>query len=1017
MTLPNSTSHTFSTAADHTSRRAARRAVFALAYESGVHKEAACLGDELGWKKEAEEEKAEKERMKGGERPWEALKAEQERWMAESIKWRFETEELNSVHSCSLTVPISPSSPPIAFTTPQTFRSHREAKDAAARVALAANVPAQYEQAFKERLNRDAAGYIQFGDITVADAAMADAQVEEEEAGNETERDGPLDWIALIKREVSAAFGGLKGWLDWKQEHAEEDAARRNPHDHLSRYAAHPQPPSPFTVTVPPLYHTKHHVRLACIVAAFREGLVGRLEPYKREREEVKQRAREERKKREEERRARRERGELEMPRAGTVKYEDLFKPENPAAYLNTCAQRWTGDGSPLKFAYSIQHGEGSNAKQYGCTVTVFVNTGLSKSYSVEPSPERTTRRAAKDAAVRLALKEHVLDLLMPASFNPNKPVPMKSDVMRDVGASREASEPTFRPPSCVSAFNSDGLTGPLKPKLMLQREAVTSTEATPASVWAHPIVVDDESVEKSASTPPSFEPFLTEGDIDAAPVQAQAALPLAPPTGTTETSSAVPASSLADANPIEPLVPSTPPSSIDVVAIDDKAPPPKESAVRRLDKLCIARLGYGYLPEYEVRQSPEKAVMNLALTSDIVTEWAAEGKPAATGALPSMTVDNVQRSVAPVIQPSSTPEKEFPVAPAEISAPLVSDQPAAPSKKRYCLDSATGCSPDATLEVSQEPVTKRVKLDNEPNEEVSETPIEITTVEGLALAEVADAGAGGSVEILRLGCREFLGPGVKFEPYYQASVQGSLFGATVFVCLDKNATDSRAFSLPALYASREEAYEAVARMALQAGALDLLESRVRPRAKPASSPKDRRDAKGQGRGGKKHASLPRTEEEQAALRRASYGGFGAATAFQLVKLRAQAEKAKKHVEVEDQAQKPEKEPLKEETIEVERNPLLPGLPVETEEDKTEGEAMEGLKAFLESRALALPTVHRETSTTPGKSIDRVRVWLVHHGLRFELLAAHASKAEEKLAAKVLEYLKKQEVDQTQNGA
>lgn len=90
--------------------------------------------------------------------------------------------------------------------------------------------------------------------------------------------------------------------------------------------AAHPQPPPPFTVSVPPLYHTKHHALLACIVAAFREGLVDSLAPYKREREEEKERAQEERKKKEDERRAEREKGLLDMPRAGTVKYEDLVK-------------------------------------------------------------------------------------------------------------------------------------------------------------------------------------------------------------------------------------------------------------------------------------------------------------------------------------------------------------------------------------------------------------------------------------------------------------------------------------------------------------------------------------------------------------------------------------------------------------------------------------------------------------------------------------------------------------------
>lgn len=98
LTFPDSTHRTFSTPGIHASRSAARRAVFALAYESGTHEEAARMRVEVGWEKEAQDEKAEKERvrkLKGGERPWAALKAEQERWMAEPSKFRFETEELS----------------------------------------------------------------------------------------------------------------------------------------------------------------------------------------------------------------------------------------------------------------------------------------------------------------------------------------------------------------------------------------------------------------------------------------------------------------------------------------------------------------------------------------------------------------------------------------------------------------------------------------------------------------------------------------------------------------------------------------------------------------------------------------------------------------------------------------------------------------------------------------------------------------------------------------------------------
>lgn len=63
-----------------------------------------------------------------------------------------------------------------------------------------------------------------------------------------------------------------------------------------------------------------------------------------------------------------------------------------------------------------------ANIKLYGCTLTVIVNISLSRTYEVPPSPEYKNRAAAKEAAIRLALKERVLDLLTPAGFDPSAP-------------------------------------------------------------------------------------------------------------------------------------------------------------------------------------------------------------------------------------------------------------------------------------------------------------------------------------------------------------------------------------------------------------------------------------------------------------------------------------------------------------------------------------------------------------------------------------------------------------------
>lgn len=63
-----------------------------------------------------------------------------------------------------------------------------------------------------------------------------------------------------------------------------------------------------------------------------------------------------------------------------------------------------------------------ANIKLYGCTLTVFINISLSRTYEVPPSPEYKNRAAAKEAAIRLALRERVLDLLTPAGFDPSAP-------------------------------------------------------------------------------------------------------------------------------------------------------------------------------------------------------------------------------------------------------------------------------------------------------------------------------------------------------------------------------------------------------------------------------------------------------------------------------------------------------------------------------------------------------------------------------------------------------------------
>ncbi|GAA6009876.1 hypothetical protein JCM10207_002142 [Rhodosporidiobolus poonsookiae] len=443
-------------------RKAAKNAAARVALQARVVEEAErmVLSLEAGGGEGAKGEKEEKEKGKEKawaetvDRPYDVLVQAWQRWMpVEAMRWAFETDELNTTHGCVLVCPISPTSP-----TPElTFRapsapsqtSHRTAKDAAARLALSAGVPRLWEDAFKARLRADSGGYLVFGDESFASiAARANAGAEGAEGeegegeggegadgrdGGQGERDR-VDPVRRLGQEVRRAFGGIAKWVEWAHKagdggdpasaptsssasapkktaggHALLSATLTLTFPSTSRF---PSPPPTMTWSVPAAYHTKHHAFMALALLALREGVVERLRPYVEEREDEAERKKVE-KARERNEKKDRER-ERTVPEAGSVKWEELEALERPSEYLNLCAQQWTGNGSPLKFAYEVVPTPGG--KQHGCALSVYISPTLTKVYTIHPSEATTTRRDAKDAAVRLALRERVLDLMRPAT-------------------------------------------------------------------------------------------------------------------------------------------------------------------------------------------------------------------------------------------------------------------------------------------------------------------------------------------------------------------------------------------------------------------------------------------------------------------------------------------------------------------------------------------------------------------------------------------------------------------------
>lgn len=155
-------------------------------------------------------------------------------------------------------------------------------------------------------------------------------------------------------------------------------------------------------------------------------------------------------------------------------------------------------------------------------------------------------------------------------------------------------------------------------------------------------------------------------------------------------------------------------------------------------------------------------------------------------------------------------------------------------------------------------------------------------------------------------------------------------FGASVTIPLDPDWSDWRTFGVTPIHMTRELACEATASFALDAGILELIESRVRPKARPApplcqsaEDNKSRGDSKSVDKPGIALATqLPKHGEKLAAALLAMYGGFGAATQYQLREI-------ERKLEAEIETKKEREEARREEERKAEElkrmgNPLLP---------------------------------------------------------------------------------------------
>ncbi|GAA6030493.1 hypothetical protein JCM8097_006173 [Rhodosporidiobolus ruineniae] len=947
--LPDTSTRTFSvsTSAGHVTRKAARNAASGLVLTSqDLLEEAKRQRAELG-PEDVEQEKAKEREGKSWaetvEKPYEVLTQAAQKWVAAGeVRWEFQTDELNTTHGCTLFVPIT-SDDVRTFTVPTTYSSHREAKDAAAREALKSDVPKFWEEAYQQRMQVDSGGYITFASSTGAGAVASRlAQTGDDQPAT---GDGTVNPIELLGQEVRAALGGVAKWMSWSYTTVAPEVATSSttattgqPLISASLSISFPTTVSSptrlpsLTYSVPPRYQSKHHAYTACALAAYRDGIVEKLKPFKDERA-----AEAERKKGDRER-VKVERKLKPVPKTGTVKWEDLEARDKPIEYLNQCAQAWTGNGSPLKFEYTaVEPAEGGKQKHHGCSVSVVISSTLTKVYTVRASSATPTRRAAKEAAVRLALRERVLDLMMPPGFDP-----------LDLASSKSGS------------------------KKAKKREKEK----------------DKEGVEASAKT----------ARVGAGPRSA-------------------------------------PPS------LSGQHGGKAKRATEELDRFCKEWLGAGFVPDYDVRQNAGGffgAVLRIPLppTSPHLpppepkTYWvdfahrdrASAQESVATFALRDGVAEQIRREVPPVSARGGAAGGRRIDYGRPIGGPGAG--PFGTRGRSGAGEAEGGGGPAFSPPVQQPPPAGRASLPPKPSGSIhdplaegaltmtsSKRPLPTTSAEAISLAEPAakkqryegpgsdgavegdkmvdgvvdehDDGAddAGAVAELRRDLVEKLGTEAEKRMVFKLTTDGSAFGASVSVPLSQHdEADSRTFRLPSTYLTKRAARTAAAQAALDAGVLELIESRSRmPVLSSGVKAKQQRHQRGE------QKQVVRTTEEQEQARRAAYGGLGAAAA--VVKPPALAPSLSTVLPVSS-ALPPS---------------VVPGggggL---VDPTLAKGKTVLALEAFCLKHGLAGPAFTRV------REGEKQRVFVVVGENRFELPKVPEKDAEERLAGKLLKHLQKE---------
>ncbi|GAA5833524.1 hypothetical protein JCM11251_003518 [Rhodosporidiobolus azoricus] len=828
LTLPDDSTRTFTvpTSTGHTTRKSVKNAAAGLVLASPeLLEEVKKQREQLGPEDEAAEKVKVKRARGENDKSYDKLLAASQKWMVVGdIKWEFATDELNAAHGCTLRVPVT-ASDTRSYAVEKVHHSHREAKEAAARLALDSGVLKLWEQCYQERMKTDSGGYITFS-AAAEEAGTEGKDMQDGRVGYE--EDGTVNPILLVGEEAKAAFGPGLHWLSWSHNTVLQPGASGTLTEprlsgsltiNFPKTAANPNPPSPLNYSTPHKYLTKHHAYTACANAALKDGIVEKLRPYREEREAEKEKKAEERARDREEKKVK---ASKPLPKAGTVKWEDLATLDNPVAYLNQCAQIWTGNGSPLKFEYVVEDGDGvpgkKRPKYHGCSFSVVISSTLTKIYRILPSASTPNKASAKDAAIRLAFREHVLDLMMPAAFDPDGP-----GWNRSSGSDRKTGRKEKRAEKKKAVAGGphgkgvvDGAPNFIAPTSRSAPASLVNGSGGGEGHNAHPnsaVGYLDRFCQEwlGAGGLPTYDVRQNRSGYFGAVLRI----------------------------PIPSFSPHIPPLAPKTYWVDF-AHPDRSSAQEAVANVAVRDRVIDQL----------KVEVPLAPTAGHAAGGFAMG---VTGGRGMGIFGGAQP--APVLGGFGTygaaGSKRAAPSPASSAQAMAFANTAEPAQKKQRVWGAPASESD------------REEEDDEEGKEV----------------EQEETQKGSAISNLFSGLRAKLGDELSVRPQYKVVEKDSLFGASVAVPLSTQANDTRTFRVPPICPSKALARAAAAQAAMTAGVLDLLESRSRVPVLN-SSPKQQQQRGRQA----KLAPEVKTPEEQEQARKRAYGGLGGAAAAVVVK-------------------------------------------------------------------------------------------------------------------------------------